>query len=71
VVWSSGVRSCVCVFLVQWRVQLCLCGFGNRQSGNWFGVVECAVVLVCFCCSGESSCVCVCLVKDRVESGLV
>jgi hypothetical protein len=38
VVWCSGVRSGVCVFLVWWREQLCLCVFG---------VVESAVVFVC------------------------
>jgi hypothetical protein len=50
---------------------LCLCVFGERQSRKWFGLVECAVVFVCFWCSGGCSCVCVCLVTDRVESGLV
>jgi hypothetical protein len=53
VVLCSGVCSCICVCLltdrveiglVYWSVQLCV--FDDKQGGNRFCVVECAVVCV-------------------------
>jgi hypothetical protein len=40
--YVSGDR--VEIGLVLWSEQLYV--FGDRQSGKWFGVVECAVVFV-------------------------